>query len=844
MISTIDKINIMINVNEHGLSFSDINTDLEEANVINLLNLKDIKPKFTSEDYKKFSYYKKELIKDDLFLWQEDLSEEVIVFIDIMLMRYYSYDNYGYEKRTIYEEKINLRLLNKENLKFLVKYLNDHNFIMTFKNINYSAIYNLLKMDISKSDLISKVRKFMYYTGDFDFLMNLEPDIFASIDKLNIFQIDSVSKLKNAMSCYNNPEHKGIIEFIDYVTYKKFINNSVIDNISCIEFSNLEKKLEIIKELESYIHHDKLSMILVYFIECYNLKLSLLNKLLYNIKKLSKKELTEFNEADTQISLINILLDYKHSNLLGKINNERWTTCDNLISLLNYCINNKKYAFLKLIDNEEVYNDIREINNLLFDNTFQSIINLNTLNAGNIKDIKSIEETNGYKKYWTLSERLNQMKVKFGTLTFNEFKELIEISDSEHLMNLYNCLTLKVDVKIKTTKEIVNIPNVKTIVKEYENYKELAQMLNEKNFSKRVIDYSYIENLSKEDVLNIMLNNEVLSKYLGDIKYDYEINFVLNNYNENTKDLTLDELKDNALKLDSNIQELITLLNLSEEFKEENLSNIKEFCTKGLSEIAMTYYRNNRVTELQKKNLLLIVKAVFAGKLKELKYGKYELEKELSLNSINESVKAKWSNNTSLHYKGVTAKEFDDFESTMKIGEVPTHTCMSWIDGSYSECLLSNFDSNKKIINTINGKTVSTRAILRLTKIRSNLSEKVLEFKDITDTEREENDFTNDEELGFFLEKPYEKGLKPEMVRTHLAAIVELAKQKAKDMGVTLIVSSYYKQVMKGQEESEKYIYISRSKNGKQYLDSLSGEVTVSDEGKYRRASNVFEIKN
>ena len=183
------------------------------------------------------------------------------------------YDNHGYEKRTIYEEKINLRLLNKENLKFLVKYLNDHNFIMTFKNINYSAIYNLLKMDISKSDLISKVRKFMYYTGDFGFLMNLEPDIFASIDKLNIFQIDSVSKLKNAMSCYNNPEHKGIKEFIDYVTYKKFINNSVIDNISCIEFSNLEKKLEIIKELESYIHHDKLSMILVYFIECYNLKL-------------------------------------------------------------------------------------------------------------------------------------------------------------------------------------------------------------------------------------------------------------------------------------------------------------------------------------------------------------------------------------------------------------------------------------------------------------------------------------------------------------------------------------------------------------------------------------------
>ena len=70
---------------------------------------------------------------------------------------------------------------------------------------------------------------------------------------------------------------------------------------------------------------------------------------------------------------------------------------------------------------------------------------------------------------------------------------------------------------------------------------------------------------------------------------------------------------------------------------------------------------------------------------------------------------------------------------------------------------------------------------------------------------------------------------------------IKLLENKAKKMNALLVLSSAYEN-----EENNNYIvtnyfmYISKSKAGSQYLDSLKGQATISDEGQYRK--NKFMI--
>ena len=54
----------------------------------------------------------------------------------------------------------------------------------------------------------------------------------------------------------------------------------------------------------------------------------------------------------------------------------------------------------------------------------------------------------------------------------------------------------------------------------------------------------------------------------------------------------------------------------------------------------------------------------------------------------------------------------------MLLGMQPQRTCLAYANGAYNTCLLSAFDSNKKILYaTLDGRIVG-RAFLRLTKGR------------------------------------------------------------------------------------------------------------------------------
>ena len=64
---------------------------------------------------------------------------------------------------------------------------------------------------------------------------------------------------------------------------------------------------------------------------------------------------------------------------------------------------------------------------------------------------------------------------------------------------------------------------------------------------------------------------------------------------------------------------------------------------------------------------------------------------------------------------------------------------------------------------------------------------------------------------------------------------MELARKKAGALGAMLVLSLDYQEAAKeGFAQTRLSLYISASKAGSQYLDSLGGEASVSSEGSYR----------
>ena len=173
-------------------------------------------------------------------------------------------------------------------------------------------------------------------------------------------------------------------------------------------------------------------------------------------------------------------------------------------------------------------------------------------------------------------------------------------------------------------------------------------------------------------------------------------------------------------------------------------------------------------------------------------------------------------------------------------GEYPKKTCLSYISGGYNNCLLACFDSNKKILYAkINDKIVA-RAMVRLTKGTYNMEDansKSLQFIDVESNTAIINE-KRDEKLTLFLERPYISGITEDEEKKVQELFIQLLKAKAKKMNALLVLSrSYMLQADEQFVSSRYYMYISKSKSSSQYLDSLSGQATVTDEGQYKENS-------
>lgn len=189
------------------------------------------------------------------------------------------------------------------------------------------------------------------------------------------------------------------------------------------------------------------------------------------------------------------------------------------------------------------------------------------------------------------------------------------------------------------------------------------------------------------------------------------------------------------------------------------------------------------------------------------------------------------------------------FYTTLRLGVLPSRTCLSFRDGTHNECLLAGYDSNKKILLAYRGGDVVARAVIRLTKGTFTDPEKrktgdtSLEFADLSQDGQERPREDIKEYMTLFLERLYVSRCSPEETEIIRRLFISLVREKAAAMDALPALASEYQGCIELGDFAMTgyYLYISKSKSGAQYLDSLYGQATVSREGSYYSSALIIK---
>ena len=180
----------------------------------------------------------------------------------------------------------------------------------------------------------------------------------------------------------------------------------------------------------------------------------------------------------------------------------------------------------------------------------------------------------------------------------------------------------------------------------------------------------------------------------------------------------------------------------------------------------------------------------------------------------------------------------------MRLGELPHSTCLSCWTGSQRDCLLAAFDSNKKMILIRKGEDIVARACIRLTKgAFQRPADFDFSFADLAQEQPAGKMGASDEMLILFLERIYTSGLNDEEAETAMKMAVSLVTQKAAAIGAVAVLARRYQDCYDRDQYvgSQFYVYISKSKNGQQYLDSMGGAAVTSHKEQYTGAVFLVE---
>lgn len=624
-------------------------------------------------------------------------------------------------------------------------------------------------------------------------------DLLENVNNLKILQDQGLMELVNTLAGYE----------------------AEIQSLNQKQFDQMkERPVEILEKLRivtGYIPKDKLTD---------GLNLWLWNEALY--EDLCKLERAFTDGADpaevfsSKVSYVNTL----YQNPLSKISLSSLSVEKS--ELLLYAITQKKKAFLNLINEEpELFYDLPNASMLLKKEMYQEYINLNTLNRKNLKDSADLILSND--RFELLAKREH---------TFEELKLLC--TAKEAVIRLYEQLTCKCDERLLVLRELIKRECVP-----YSFWKgqiePLAAALSQKPLSRWIReDFWNIPDLSYGTALWLLVYHEQLKGMEKEITMEQQALYLLKDLALVKECDSLSELKEKLILGDVSWRLLKEKLSFSEEFVQNNAARIGNFLFVGGAEIMETFLERqpSKIEEIRR-----LVTAELLGKFDELKYPSGDLMREIDF-EVSEEAEKEWKKDRTFTRGNLVLKEETGLLPVMQIGEVPSYSCLSYRSGLNSDCLLSCFDSNKKFFFIRKNGQVVFRAMIRLTKgsYVGDRMRKKIQFADLSGAGKPKEE--EGEESVLFLERYYEKNLTNEEMDQAVYLVFVAAKEKAKKLGARLVLSCYYQDDVKTKEyiKSNYYLYISKSKNGSQYLDSLYGEASVSDSGDY--SSNIFLLEN
>lgn len=455
---------------------------------------------------------------------------------------------------------------------------------------------------------------------------------------------------------------------------------------------------------------------------------------------------------------------------------------------------------------------------------YQGHLNLNELTAKDLADCARMTD----KKF--------NAKLLEGTRTYT-FAELKLLYDSPLVYSsLYGLLRSEnLDYRIKVLRQLRKRDALGKFTDDSE-LSALAALLDQKPvYGWRHEEFGHIAGLTARDTVKMLIHLEKLHHLLPDMHSRIDAMLALRSLDILDQFDSMDALKGSLFETDMDWHALADAMQLSPEFKAQHRDTIIEFLCKDGAGIAQKYVEG--LDHDQHMAFHRVVKAELMGQFNALKYHEGDLERELDY-PVSPETNAAWQKNLSMESRSIEVREHGDFFATMLLGTQPYETCLSYLDGCYRHCLLACFDSNKKVLYAVrDGQTIG-RACIRLTKSCVSETGKKMgggfHFVDLEDSRK-------DECAALFLERTYHSGATSEERKQIGTMFIELAQRKAREMGTMLALSMDYCDVApKDFVQTKLNLYISASKAGAQYLDSLGGNATVSSEGSYR--SNNFLV--
>lgn len=480
----------------------------------------------------------------------------------------------------------------------------------------------------------------------------------------------------------------------------------------------------------------------------------------------------------------------------GKANEEA------ILELIYEAIVGHKKSFLRLMEDDLDLFLQMPYASILFDQNFRKLLNLNTLQKQDILTLLKKDNEVG----WLYTYNTMDFHGLSGTYTFQEL--LAVCGQPEWIRKTYAKLDMRVDEKLRRIRQIFRFNSMKG----NRNPIAIAEALSKESFEdycnrRKIVDVSKSEMFL---LMELEQADDRVSTVADSAKTGQDVRTILRNRKTELFDLGMDAFKKAFTDLDTDSSWLKDQIGVAQ----EHMDAFTSFCLDGNASIVHDYFKSNQGQ--QAENILLLAKAAVYGLLDEVKYKDFQKEIGYPITKEQEKI---WKENISLIEGNVKTAEYTDFVSCMNIGAKPEHTCMNYKDGSYNECLLSTFDANKKVLYVTEGDEIIGRAILRLTK-SSDKGNEGLHFEDVAEETQE-----NQEKLVVFLERCYKNGFSGKKAAMIYRKLYDLAQMKANLLGAELVLADDYNQVAErnGFVKNHYYIYVSESKNGKQYLDSLGG---------------------